>query len=643
MNSYEKQLNTDQIRLPQLISNGMVLQRNKVNTIWGWGKRGSSISVSFNEMHFETTVTPAGKWAIDLPELTAGGPYRMVISDDNSRIVVEDILIGDVWVCSGQSNMVIPMARVNDLYADYIANSNDAHIRLFKVPDTVEFTKPREDVDSGNWLKATREHILDFTAVGYFFAKTLHDRYDVPIGLINSSVGGSPVQSWMSEEALAIDPEQLAELGNLREDGYVEQIQNDEQQAISSWFQRLNEADRGLAADERQWFEEALDSSDWKTMNVPNFWDEQGIDGAPGVVWFRKQFDVPASLVDKPARLLLGTIIDSDTAYVNGTEVGSTGYQYPPRKYDIPSGVLKEGTNTVVVRIVSNADKGGFTPDKPYQVEIGDEVIDLIGAWQYQVGAVADGPLPPQTFFTNKPLGLFNGMIAPLLQTTIKGVIWYQGESNSGSPQGYEQLFKTMIQDWRAKWKNGSLGDFPFLFVQLANFMPSDEQPAESGWAALRHEQLKTLSTPNTAMAVAIDVGEWNDLHPLNKRDVGIRLALAAQHVAYGEDHIVHSGPLYERMQVEDGKAILSFKHVGGGLVAKGNEDTGRLHHFAIAGDDKRFIWANAKIEGDKVVVWHDSISHPVAIRYAWANNPQSANLYNKEGLPASPFTTESI
>lgn len=642
MNSFEKHRDTHGIKLPQLISDGIVLQRNKVNTIWGWGTAGESISLEFNGKRFETTTADDGKWAVDLPELEAGGPYRMVIAGHDSSVVVDHILIGDVWVCSGQSNMVIPMARVNDLYAEYIAKSNDAQIRLFKVPDTVAFTEPREDIDSGNWIEATREHILDFTAVGYFFAKALHDRYNVPIGLINSSVGGTPVQSWMSEDALAIEPAQLEELGQLREDGYVEQVKNKEEQAMNSWFQQLNEADQGLAAGKPQWYEEALDTSDWETMDLPAFWDEQGVGGAPGVVWFRKQFDVPASLVNKPARLLLGTIVDSDTAYVNGTVVGSTGYQYPPRKYSIPDGVLKEGKNTVVVRVVSNADKGGFTEDKPYQVEIGDEIIDLIGPWQYKVGANAEGPLPSQTFFTNKPLGLFNGMIAPLLKTTIKGVIWYQGESNTGSPQGYDKLFKTMISDWRAKWKQGQLGEFPFLFVQLANFMPSDDQPSESGWAALRHEQFKTLTLPHTGMAVAIDVGEWNDLHPLNKRDVGMRLALAAQHIAYGDEQVVPSGPLYESMQIVDGKVKLSFKHVGSGLVAKGNEESGTLNHFAIAGSDGKFVWANAIIEGEQVVVWHDDISEPVAVRYAWANNPQSANLYNKEGLPASPFTTES-
>lgn len=642
MSSGEK--NISGIKLPQLMSDGMVLQRNKVNTIWGWATIGEAISLEFNGDRYETTTAADGKWSIDLPELEAGGPYRMVVAGHESSVVVDHILVGDVWICSGQSNMVLPMGRVNDLYAEEIANSNDAHIRLFTVPDTVAFTKPREDIDSGQWIDATREHILDFTAVGYFFAKTLHDRYGVPIGLINSSVGGSPVQAWMSEEALATsDPEQLDELGQLREDGYIEQVKSKEERAISGWFEHLNEADQGLAKGQPQWFEEEIDTSDWETMNIPAFWDEQGIQGAPGVVWFRKQFDVPASLVDKPARLLLGTIIDSDTAYVNGRVVGTTGYQYPPRKYSIPAGVLKEGKNTVVVRVVSNADKGGFTQDKPYQVEIGNEIIDLIGAWHYKVGADAEGPMPSQTFFTNKPLGLYNGMIAPLLQTAIKGVIWYQGESNSGEPQGYEQLFKTMINDWRAKWKQGSLGDFPFLFVQLANFMPSDEQPSESGWAALRHEQFKTLSLPNTGMAVAIDVGEWNDLHPLNKRDVGVRLALAAQHIAYGDTQAVPSGPLYDGMQVVDGKITIDFKHVGSGLVAKGNEASGALQHFAIAGADQQFVWANAVIAGDQVVVWHDDISDPIAVRYAWANNPQSANLYNKEGLPASPFTTESL
>jgi len=272
--------------------------------------------------------------------------------------------------------------------------------------------------------------------------------------------------------------------------------------------------------------------------------------------------------------------------------------------------------------------------DKPYKLVAGGQEIDLTGEWQYKLGAVME-PLLPPTFIRWKPLGLYNGMIVPLLNYRIKGVIWYQGEANTRNPFEYRQLFPAMINNWREKWNQG---DFPFLYVQLANFMPASPQPSESNWAELREAQLKTLSVPNTGMAIAVDIGEWNDIHPLNKEDVGRRLALAAQKVAYGDNQVVYSGPIYQSMKIKGNKIIISFTNVGSGLIAKGG---GELKHFAIADADKKFVWAKAKIQGNKVVVWNDAISNPVAVRYAWANNPEGANLYNKEGLPTSPFRTD--
>jgi sialate O-acetylesterase len=339
-------------------------------------------------------------------------------------------------------------------------------------------------------------------------------------------------------------------------------------------------------------------------------------------------------MIGKPARLLLGRVVDSDRTYVNGKFVGSVSYQYPPRKYDVPRSLLKKGKNIIVVRVINNIGRGGFILDKPYQLLMAGQTIDLKGTWQYKLGAVMD-PLPPKTFIEWRPLGLYNGMIAPLLNYTIKGVIWYQGESNTARPLEYQRLFPAVITDWREKWNQG---DFPFLYVQLANFMEVKNQPTESNWAELREAQLKTLDVPNTGMAVAIDIGEWNDIHPLNKADVGKRLALAALKVAYGDKEVVYSGPIYQSMRINDNKIILTFTHIGSGLVI---QEGSELNHFAIAGADKKFVWAKAKIKGNKIIVWNDKITNPVAVRYAWADNPDSANLYNKEGLPASPFRTD--
>ena len=365
-------------------------------------------------------------------------------------------------------------------------------------------------------------------------------------------------------------------------------------------------------------------------MNIPGYWADAGAGRVNGVVWFRKDIELPANLAGKPARLWMGRIVDADSVFINGVFTGTTTYQYPPRRYSVPAGVLKAGKNTIAVRVVNNGGKGGFVPDKPYELIIDQQTIDLKGQWAYQIGATIE-PLPGQPTIRWKPFGLYNAMIAPLLPYRIKGIIWYQGESNAGNPADYADLMATLIQDWRSKWGQG---EFPFLFVQLANFMEPRSDPAESNWAALRQAQLRTLSVHNTGMAVAIDLGEWNDIHPLNKLDVGKRLALQAKKLAYGDDKTVCSGPQYRSMQVKGNKAILSFDHTGRGLQAK----EGTLKYFSVAGPDGKFVWAKAEIKGKKVVVWADAVLQPVTVRYAWADNPEGANLYNKEGLPASPF-----
>jgi sialate O-acetylesterase len=369
-------------------------------------------------------------------------------------------------------------------------------------------------------------------------------------------------------------------------------------------------------------------------MQLPGYWADNGLAGVNGVVWFRKDIDVPAAMAGAPAKLMMGRIVDMDVVYVNGVQCGTTGYQYPPRRYEVPAGLLKAGKNTITVRVVNNSGRGGFVLDKPYTLTGAGQVIDLKGAWKFKLG-FASQPIASTTFFQYKPGGLFNAMIAPLLNYNIKGVIWYQGEADAAKATAYFKLFPAVITDWRQRWQQGN---FPFLYVQLANFMEAKTQPAESDWALLRQAQLKALQVPNTAMAVTIDVGEWNDIHPLNKSTVGQRLALAAQHLAYGDKAIVYSGPIYKSAKVQGNKMELSFSNIGTGLDAKGGEE---LKYFSIAGADKKFVWAKARIINNKVEVWADEVPHPVTVRYAWADNPEGANLYNKEGLPASPFTTE--
>ncbi len=396
------------------------------------------------------------------------------------------------------------------------------------------------------------------------------------------------------------------------------------------WYALLNKKDAGYSDTTNPWYKGDMKSSDWVNMEIPGYWATGPLGPVNGAVWFRKEINVPASMVGKPARLILGCIVDADYAFINGIQVGNTGYMYPSRKYAVAPGILHEGRNMIVVRIISNIGKGGFVKGKSYELVTEDQRIDLKGTWQYRVGAIMS-PLEGQTFVRWKPVGLFNAMISPLVNFTIKGAVWYQGESNASRYAEYTRLLNTLISDWRSKWNQGN---FPFLFVQLPNFMEAKAQPSESEWAFFREAQRKALTVPVTGMVVTYDLGEWNDIHPLNKKDVGVRLALAASKVAYGDEKVVFSGPVNNSFKIENNRVIISFLNTGSGLTARGGE----LNHFSIAAADGKFVWAKAVIQDNQVVVWSDDIRHPVSVRYAWADNPEGANLYNKEGLPAAPF-----
>jgi sialate O-acetylesterase len=621
-----------QVRLPRLISDGMVLQRDARVKIWGWAGRHEKITVSFHDSVYQASASQKKEWSVELSGLKAGGPFTMTVSASNS-ITVKDIMIGDVWVCSGQSNMELPMKRVSPLYETEIAKSENPYIRHFAVPQKYDFNTPGNDLGSGKWESATPTNVLNFSAVAYFFGTELYEKYHVPIGLINASLGGSPAESWISEDTIKEFPVHYLEAQRFKDPAVIKQIEHQDKIRIDAWYAQLRQRDEGYRNPLRPWSAPDLDVTGWASMNVPGYWVSTGLGAVNGVVWFRYAFYVAASMIGQQAKLILGRIVDADSVFVNGIFVGTTGYQYPPRRYDVSSTVLREGRNIIVVRVISNIGKGGFVLDKPYELVCGGQKIDLRGAWLYRLGAQMK-PLASQTFIRWKPVGLYNAMISPLLNYCIKGVVWYQGESNAERPLEYRQLFPALIRDWREKWKEG---DFPFLFVQLPNYMEEKDQPAESDWALFREAQLKTLSMPRTGMAVAIDIGEWNDVHPLNKKDVGKRLALAAQKVAYADDNVVYSGPIYQSMKTEGNKIIITFTNTGSGLAAKGGE----LRSFAIAGPDKRFVWAKARIENDNVVVWSEQITDPVAVRYAWADNPEGANLFNAEGLPASPFRTD--
>lgn len=617
-----------QVQLPRLVSDGMVLQRGAEIRIWGWASPGESVHLHFKDETYQSTADNEGGWEIQLSDMKAGGPFTLRIEASNT-LILKDILIGDVWVASGQSNMELPMRRVKPLYEEDIRKADDPFVRYFDVPKTYNFNTESEDFESGEWQKITPETILNFSATAWFFAKSVRERYDVPVGIILSALGGSPAEAWMSEEALKKFPSHFHELQMFKDSTLINEITEADQARRETWYGQLQKADAGYSEPDRPWYDRSTDYSGWNEMEIPGYWADEAVGPVNGVMWFRKEFEVNETRAGKTAKLELGRIVDADSVFINGTFVGTTSYQYPPRWYDVPAGVLSEGTNNLVVRVINSSGRGGFMPDKPYELVVESDTVDLNGSWDYRLGAEMP-PLPGQTFVRWKPGGLFNAMIHPLLNYSVKGVIWYQGESNTGRPHEYRDLFPAMIEDWRSSWDQQEM---PFLYVQLANFMEAKPHPTESNWAELREAQRHTLSVPNTGMAVTIDIGEWNDVHPLNKKDVGERLAASAFSVAYNEE-AVRTGPLYESIRVNGNKLILSFEHKGSGLTAIGDSMRG----FAIAGHDGQYRWAKARIEDDRVVVWHPDIHNPVLVRYGWADNPENANLYNVEGFPASPF-----
>ncbi len=616
-----------QVRLPQLIRDSMILQRDAAINVWGWAAAGEKVKISFKGKKYNAITGADGKWKTTINASKAGGPYIMNI-DASNHITLKDILVGDVWLCAGQSNMVHQMSLHSERYAADIASADYPQIRQFWVPNTTNLQAPQTDLPFGFWKSANSTDVRDFSAVAYFFAKALFEKYQVPIGLINASWGGTPIEAWTSEEGLKDFAAIIQKIQKNKDTAYVNGVNRSAQLETAK---RPQPQDKGML-EPVKWYEATYAVHGWRNIMVPGYWEDQGVRNLDGVVWYRKELEVPSSMANAAAKIALGRIVDGDVVYVNGKEVGNTTYQYPQRRYTVPAGVLKPGKNVIVVRVFNYGGKGGFVPDKPYYLTAGKDTVDLKGVWQYKVGDAFVPQKPVETIAQqNQPTALFNAMVAPLTNYNIKGCLWYQGESNIGNANDYEKLLPALISDWRRQWKSNSL---PFLFVQLPNFDDNQYLPTESPWAVLREAQRKTLTVPHTGMAVTIDLGEWNDIHPDRKKEVGDRLAYEAMRVAYGEKNVPAS-PLVQSATRDGNKIILTFCNVGDGLTVNGR---GELAEFAIAAADKRFVWATAKIEGDKLFVWNDAVSAPMYVRYAWSDNPVNPNLYNKDGLPASPF-----
>ncbi len=621
-----------QVKLPAIIRDSMILQRDTKVKLWGWASPGEKVFVTFNQKKINCITNQSGNWTVTLPPTPAGGPYTLTFTG-KTQIVLQNILFGDVWFCSGQSNMVHQMNIHDVRYAKEIAEANYPQIRQFWVPNTNNVSAAKDDLPGGNWQAAVGENVRPFSAVAYFFAKKIYEQYHIPIGIINASVGGTPIEAWISEMGLSHFTDINAVVQKNKDTAFINSFSRN-----APAFRPRQTTDLGLTGN-KKWHDTSYVPKNWKNINIPGYWEDQGLKDLNGVVWYRKEINIPSSFTNKEARMFMGRIVDADEVYINGKQVGNTTYQYPQRRYKIAPGILQTGKNIFVIRVTNTSGKGGFVSDKPYCIFSGSDTIDLKGTWQYKVGDVFQpagrGFAGAAGFsFQNQPAALYNAMVAPVINYTIRGFCWYQGEANAGKANEYTYLLPALMKDWRTKWNQG---DLPFINVQLPGFMDYNYLPAESDWALLREAQLKSLSVPNSALAVTIDLGEWNDIHPDNKKDVGERMALAALKISY-QNNIVHSGPIYESSSIEDGKIIIHFSNAGSGLVTNDEEEPG---DFAIAGADKKFVWARTKIQGNKVIAWNDKVTSPVYIRYAWADNPVHANLYNIEGLPASPFRTD--
>lgn len=622
-----------QVRLPKLISNGLVLQRDAKIKIWGWSAPNEKIAIDFINKKYKIEANDQGEWELQLPTLKAGGPYTMKISASNS-IQIDDILIGDVWLCSGQSNMAMTVGQVKELYENDIASSENTFIRNFEVPREYEFNVQRTDLSGGSWYAANPVNVLKFSAAAYFFAKELYEKYQIPIGMINSSYGGTPIHAWLSEEALKPFPASYNEIAALKNPEFVKSIENKDIELEKNWNKNLLLNDEGIAT-KGNWASNSTKTQDWQETKVPGLWNGTSLDKVSGVVWYKKEIDVSQNLASNESLLKLGYIMGADSTYVNGKFVGFTKDQWSARKYQIAPNIFQEGKNTITIRLVKKRGNGGFIQGFQYELVTTDGSLDLAGTWKYKIGFKQDA-LPNIVNLRWKPTSLYNSMIQPLKNYAVKGALWYQGEGNAGKPKEYAQLLPALIGELRTVFNHP---DMPFLYVQLPNYLKPTELPSASNWALLRESQLKTLSIPNTGMATTIDVGQWNDIHPHQKKEVGTRLALVAQNLVYGDSKVVCYGPKYESMQIEKGKILLSFSTFGSAMQFKGE---GTHTNFAIAGEDKKFVWADAKIENGKITVWSEEIPNPVAVRYAWSDNPDGEKLYNSEGLPASPFRTDS-
>lgn len=616
------------VKMPLLFSDGMVLQRNKAIPIWGFADANEKIEVHFNKQIQKTTADKNGKWTLNLNSEKAGGPFELIIIGKN-KITIKNVLVGEVWICSGQSNMEFRVSKTINAEKE-IADSNYPMIRHFGVAQDLS-GKPKDDLKAGKWEAANKETVGNFTAVGYYFARKLYAELKIPIGIINTSWGGTNVETWTSREAF----QKSDEFKTLITGVPMVNVDSISKLYAKQMKERIEKVQGTPVSTENEntFKDPVFNDASWGELNTPSLWENQPLEDLDGVVWMRKTITLSAEDIKNKATLHLSKIDDEDITYLNGIEVGRNTQYDVKRVYEIPANILKEGKNVIAVRIVDNSGGGGIYGDAAdLKLSLGSKNIPLDGRWKFKV-IVVKTSLSPNSY----PSLLYNAMVNPLVPYAIEGVLWYQGEANVWRANQYKKAFPLMITDWRTKFKQG---DFPFYFVQLSTFNEQNgNSKVGSRWAELREAQSETLKLPNTGMAVTTDIGNAKDIHPTNKQDVGLRLAAIALNNVYGKKR-VYSGPTYKSQEIAGNQIILTFDNVGSGLTALDNSEN--LKGFEIAGADKVFHSAKAIIKNNKVIVSSNQVQNPAAVHYGWADDDTEINLFNKEKFPASPFRTDN-
>lgn len=619
-----------EIKLPGYFTDNMMLQRDMPIKIWGWGNRYETVTVSIHDQKVNTRCKKDGTWEIILSPIPYGGPYSLTVQGKENSIKIENILIGDIWLCSGQSNMEWTVEQSANSKQE-VQNANYPEIRALKVPKSIK-NSPQDNFNA-QWEICSPSTVGAFSGIAYYYARALYKKVQIPIGIINASWGGTDIETWISDEAFTALPSNVQKqynmevVNNLEE--YIRQNKGQKQAFLDAM-----ENDPGI---NNQWFIPGFNTVAWEEMKVPGEWGTTPLSLIDGHVWFKYDLNLTCTEAGRPATLSLGTIDDADITWVNGTKVGNASGWDTPRIYSIPPGILKEGSNNITVRVTDNGGSGGmWGQEADIYLEIDNTRHSLAGNWKYQM-SVANADYHVLDITPNMVhSSLYNTMIHPLTPFRIKGVIWYQGENNVGAGYDYRTLFQTQIKDWRTRWGY----ELPFYWVQLANLYPEDTTPVGSSWAELRESQAMTLELPHTGQATIYDIGDAYSIHPTNKQEVGKRLSLIALHKDYGRDSLVYSGPTFQNVSFKENTAVITMNTYGSQLTI--HNKYGYLEGFSIAGEDRKFVWAKAFIDANgKIIVYNENIAEPVAVRYAWSNNP-AANLFNAQGLPAIPFRTDS-